>query len=276
MVLLNNGKIVVYNRKEYVVLNMKKRINIPVVIDKKIYDFVKNLNMHFYLNDNFMVYTKFNNGNKLIDIYLHEIVKKINNPIYKYKPILHINKINVDNRIDNLIYDTTNKDLTKNLNKKNRIIDLSDDGIDVDTIPSFVWYLNGDDSHGDRFIVELGPIKWKSTSSTKLSLRYKLEEIKKFLRMHRNNYPNLFKEYSMNGDLNDRGLKLKIEYYDIIQLAGYPYKFEKKDKTYDFFEENYDGLSKLEIQLLKEFDINSKETTNDRLKRYLGQSILKI
>jgi hypothetical protein len=268
MVLLNNAINVKYKGKEYAVLNMKKGINIPIVIDKNIYDFVKKSNMQFYLNDSLMVYTKFNNGNKLIDIYLHEITMKVNNPIYKNKPILHINKINVDNRLDNLLYDTLHKNFTKNLHKKNRIIDLSDDGIDVNSIPSFVWYLNGDDSHGDRFIVELGPIKWKSTSSVKLSLRYKFEEIKKFLRMHKDIYPDLFKEYSMNGDLNDKGVKLKTEYYEIIQKAGFPYKFEKKHNTDDFLKENTKGLSKIEVQLLKDFNINSEETTNDRLKRY--------
>jgi hypothetical protein len=268
MVLLNNAKNIKYKGKEYAVLNIKKGINIPIIIDKNIYDFVKKLNMHFYLNDNLMVYTKFNNGDKLMDIYLHEIAMKVNNPIYKSKPILHINKINVDNRLDNLLYDSLDKNYTKNLHKKNRIIDLSDDGINVDSIPSFVWYLNGDNSHGDRFVVELGPIKWKSTSSVKLSLRYKLEEIKKFLRMHKDIYPDLFKEYSMNGDLNDKGIKLKREYYEIIQLAGFPYKFEEKDKTNDFLKENTKCLSKIEVQLLKDFDINSEETTNDRLKRY--------
>jgi hypothetical protein len=268
MVLLTNPKFVSYKSKEYAIYTIKKSINIPVVIDKNIYEVLKKLDLHFYLNDNLILYTKVNNGEKNIDIYLHEIVMKFNNQVFKNKPILHINKINVDNRLDNLIYDTLHKNLTKNLHKKSRLIDLSDDGINVDHLPSFVWYLNEDDSHGERFVVELGPIKWKSTSSKRLSLRYKLEEIKKFLRMHKDRFPTVFKEFSMNGDLNDKGFDLKIEYYDIIKLAGFPYTFDKKDKSDNFFKEDLNGLSKIEIELLRDFDINSEDTTNDRIKKY--------
>ncbi len=268
MVLLTNPKIVSYKNKEYAVYTIKKGINIPIVVDKHISDILNKLQLQFNLNDNLILYTKVDNGEKLIDVYLHEIVMKFNNPIFKVKPILHINKVNVDNRLNNLMYDTNNKQLTKNLHKKSRLIDLSDDGINVDKLPSFVWYLNEDDSHGERFVVELGPIKWKSTSSKKLSLRYKLEEIKKFLRMHKDRYPTIFKDLSMNGDLNDKGLDLKIEYYEIIKLAGFPYSFDKKEKTDSFLKEDLRGLSKIEIELLREFDVNSEETTNDRFKKY--------
>jgi hypothetical protein len=271
MVILNNPIIVNYKNNKYAVFTFKKNIEIPVIIDINMYDIIKTLNLHFYMNDNLMLYTKIKSNNKILDVYLHEIIMKFNNPKIKTNPILHINKINVDNRIDNLIYDTTDKQLTKNLNKKSRLIDLSDDKIDVNNLPSFVWYLNEDGSHGERFIVELGPLKWKSTSSKKLSLRYKLEEIKKFLRMHKYRYPNLFKNFSMNGDLNKKGLELKLEYYDIIRLAGFPYKFNNSsNKTDEFLKQDLAGLSKIEIELLKKFDIDSEETTNDRLKKYFN------
>jgi hypothetical protein len=72
----------------------------------------------------------------------------------------------------------------------------------------------------------------------------------------------------MNGDLNDKGLNLKIEYYEIIKLAGFPYTFNKKYNTDDFIKEDLNGLSSLEINLLKDFDLKSEQTTNDRLKKY--------
>lgn len=153
--------------------------------------------------------------------------------------------------------------------KKQRIIDLSKYGIDVQKIPSFVWYLNEDDTHGNRFIVDLGPIKWKSTSSVCLSLRYKLEETKKFLRLNKDKYPTLFKDYSMNGDLNNNGENLKKEFYDIIQLAGFNYKYQSTIKTDDFLKEDLSGLSEIEIELLKQFNLNTTETTNQRFKLLL-------
>jgi hypothetical protein len=74
MVKLTNPKVVSYKNKEYVVYSIKRGINIPIVIDKSIYELLKKLDLHFYLNEGLMLYTKVNNGEKNIDIYLHEIV----------------------------------------------------------------------------------------------------------------------------------------------------------------------------------------------------------
>jgi hypothetical protein len=269
MVLITNPMNVMYKNKPYVVFTMKKNIDIPIILDKDIFDYIKKEQRHYYLNDTLTVYTKIklDDSDKLVDIYLHEIVMRLKNKDCKLTPILHINKMNFDNRLTNLMFDTIDKECSKNLHKKERIIDLSDKGINVNNLPSFVWYLNADKTHGDRFIVELGPIKWKSTSARRLSLRYKLEEMKKYLRLHKDMYPDLFRDYSMNGDLNKQGDILKKEYYDIIRLAGFNYTYKHTYKTNDFLKENLSGLSSLEKQLLKEFCINGDETTNDRLKR---------
>ena len=277
MVVLSKSVNVTYKGKQYSVISIKKgSIDVPIVLEKEVFDLIKKDPRNYQLNDNLMLSTKVDIGTaskpKIVDIYLHEIVMKLKNKSSsssKFVPILHINKINIDNRISNLTFDTTNKDHTKNLHKKERTINLSDDNINVQTLPSFVWYLKSDDSHGDRFIVEMGPLKWKTTSSTKLSLRYKLEEMKKFLRLNKEKYPSLFKEYSMNGDLNDIGENLKKEYYEIINLAGFNYKYNLNYKTNDFLKEDLKDLSEIEKQLLKQFNLISKETTNDRIKKYL-------
>jgi hypothetical protein len=73
----------------------------------------------------------------------------------------------------------------------------------------------------------------------------------------------------MNGDLNDIGENLKKEYYAIINLAGLNYKYNPNCKTNDFLKENLSDLSEIEKELLKQFNLNCKETTNDRLKKYL-------
>jgi hypothetical protein len=277
MVIMSNAINVTYKGKYYSVISIKKgNIDVPIVLEMGIYDLIKRDPRNYTLNDNLMLSTKVNigtqNNPKIVDIYLHEIVMKLKNKSSsssKIAPILHINKINVDNRVSNLVFDTIDKDYTKNLHKKDRTIDLSEDRIDCNSLPSFVWYLKSDDSHGDRFIVEMGPLKWKTTSSRKLSLRYKLEEMKKYLRLNKDKSPSLFKEYSMNGDLNNIGDTLKKEYYTIINLAGFNYTYNTKYKTNDFLKEDLKDLTEIEKLLLKQFNLTSGETTNDRIKKYL-------
>ena len=86
------------------------------------------------------------------------------------------------------MYDTSDKEITKNLEKKARIINLKGGGINANNLPSFVWYLKPDSSHGERFMVKLDSINWKSPSSKDLSLRYKLESAKQFLRKATTNF----------------------------------------------------------------------------------------
>jgi regulatory protein YycI of two-component signal transduction system YycFG len=68
---------------------------------------------------------------------LHDIVKRVyEGDKYKLKPIIHINKLGFDNRYENLMYDETDKDVTKNLRKKKRTVVLPEDsGIDIEKIP---------------------------------------------------------------------------------------------------------------------------------------------
>ena len=47
-------------------------------------------------------------------------MKLENKELSEKKSILHINKLNIDNRIENLMYDTKNKDIKKNINAKSR------------------------------------------------------------------------------------------------------------------------------------------------------------
>jgi hypothetical protein len=121
-------------------------------------------------------------------------------------------------------------------------------------IPSYVWYLKDNDTHGERFMISLGDIKWKSTSSKKLSLRYKLEETKKYLRALKNNRPDLFTDYSMNGDLNQEG-KINLEsFINIAKNSGYSNINNIVDKTNQYLKEKHTGLSNQEIELLNLFE----------------------
>ena len=226
-----------------------KKITVPVVLDYSIYLRINNIIelKTFLVNDKGHIYTFYNSEL----IYLHDIVLRLHNKKIVNMPIIHINKLNMDCRVKNLMYDDKNKDINKNLNKKARTIILPKNSkINVDEIPTFVWYLKPDISHGERFMVCIDDIIWKSTSQKDLSLRYKLEETKKFLRTLKKHRPDIFKRYSLNGDLNIFGERLKDEYYKIINEANFNYTFNKTVNTDTLLKENLNHLSKNEIFLL--------------------------
>jgi hypothetical protein len=255
-----------------IIINMPyKHNNLPVIVDKNVFDFIGK-DHDFYVNDLLSVHTRLKVDNDIIDIPLHEIVMKYNE---KYngvnggangdinegingvinKPIIHKNRINLDNRYENLMYDTTDKKISKNLEKKERNIDLTGAGINANKLPSFVWYLNPDSTHGERFMVKLDTINWKSPSSKDLSLRYKLEATKQFLRNKINENPELIKKFSLNGDLNDIGLQLRRSYYNLIhQVGGGKYKkyqMKENNSTLNILKQDLKGLTAYEKLLLK-------------------------
>ena len=249
-----------YNVNDIIVINMPyKGNNLPVIVDKNIFDFIGK-DYDFYINDALAVYSRIKTNDGYIDIPLHEIVMKYNekNKIEQNNsnpPIIHVNRINLDNRYENLMYDTSDKEITKNLEKKERIINLKGGGIDANNLPSFVWYLKPDSSHGERFMVKLDRINWKSPSSKELSLRYKLEATKKFLRNKIKENPLLLKKFSLNGDLNDVGFKLRKSYYELIhQVKNGKYKkyqMKENNSTLHILKEDLKGLTAYEKMLLQ-------------------------
>ena len=148
------------------------------------------------------------------------------------------------------------KILIKILLKKKRYIVLED--IDVDDIPSFIWYAKSDNSHGERFIVKIGDIIWKTTSSNKLSLKYKLEEAKKYFRTFKEKYPNNINILSMNGDLNNNGKELYDSFFDIVKYHNYNNLCNTHllNNTDVYLNEDTNGLSEYEVELLKNLNFN--------------------
>ena len=249
---------VFYNNKSYIVIQfLYKNIKVPVIVDDSIFNTLIKLNGSWLINPSGIVLFLYKQNNILFEIYLHDIVKKFTDgDNYLSKPIIHINRIGLDNRYENLIYDIPHKSICKNLRKKKRTITLPKySNINVSSIPTFVWYLKKDSSHGDRFLVNINDTIWKSTSSSLVSLKYKLEETKKFLRLYRDSYPDLFYKYSMNGDYNENGLSMLKNFYDIIKPFNYNLKILKKnDKTDELLKQDTTNLSDVEIYLLNSVD----------------------
>ena len=239
--------------------------NVPVIVDYEMATKLKALKLTWSVNNKGMVVTNYSyfldGEHSTKELYLHDVILRLfgkNKNIVDDKKcsILHINKLGVDNRKCNLMFDTNDKITSKNIKKKERTITLpKKSGIDPNDLPSFVWYLKSHDTHGDRFVICINDITWKSTSSKKVSLRYKLEETKKCLRYIKNKIPHEFKSLSMNGNLNEKGEILLNSYIDISKTAGYKnINYTYIDNTTKYLKENTNGLSDCEKVLLDVFN----------------------
>src|ERR1700677_4756028 len=132
-----------YHKKRYTVAYILHSSNkIPIILNRDIYKLIKKLDKKWYVNDKNHVYCMHSsNGSNPYQVYLHEAVMRLADRILKREPrdipIIHINNIHFDNRIENLQYDVTDKDHSKNSRKKRRTIDLSTHGIDVNNLPTY-------------------------------------------------------------------------------------------------------------------------------------------
>ena len=216
-----------YKNKNYAVLKIKNKDKIlPVLIDYCDLYIIKKLDKKWNINQYGFVSCFNNLDGDIKEVTLHEVIMALRqldkNEENLNKPIIHINRESLDNRRINLVFDTIDKKTNKNLKKKKRTITLPKDcGINKNEIPTYVWYMKPNGTHGERFMIDIGNIKWKTTSSKKLSLRYKLEEAKKYLRELKINKPELFDEYSMNGDYTKLGNKLLNSYFNVVERAGF-------------------------------------------------------
>lgn len=214
-----------YKNRDYAVLHIKYKDGmIPSIIDWEDLKWIQNLNKQWKCNKSGIVYCLHTYNGLTKEVYLHEIImaSKEENKRKQKRPILHINMIGLDNRKLNLVYDTQDKPSNRNFKKKRRTISLPEEsGIKPDEIPTYIWYMKPDDTHGERFMVEIGDINWKTTSSKNFSLKYKLEEAKSFLKELKKERPEIFENYSMNGDYTKDGKILLNSFYSIIHRAGY-------------------------------------------------------
>lgn len=213
-----------HNGKKYCVVSVKfKNCNVPVIFngeyERVVAPLWNNGKEHWRCNSHGIVSIPISNGIGKIKLH-HLIMSQCN--VNVRAPIIHINKIGIDNRIENLMYDTKTKNTTRNTKKKMRTILLPEStGITPNDIPSYVWYVAPEGSHGERFVVRVGNKCWKTTSSKKITLKQKLETAKSYLRKLKQDDPSLFHRYSMNGDYNATGRKLLRSFYCIIKKAGF-------------------------------------------------------
>ncbi len=132
----------------------------------------------------------------------------------------HINRNPLDNRKENLrVVSQTEQNLNQN-KKARKIVKLPDDsGISPDELPRHVWYVKANGLHGDRFAIEFKTegIVWKSTSSKKVSLYEKLDQVKQKLVELYDQYPHL---NPITNDIINKSEKLNKEFQDITELVS--------------------------------------------------------
>jgi hypothetical protein len=264
-----------HNKKIHTLVSMNHLgQKIPILFDKQVYKIIDKLDKKWYVNDKNHVYCMHMKNGESYPIYAHEIVAKLGMTKENSQrvPIIHINNIHFDNRLENLQYDIVEKDHSKNTKKKKRTIDLNKHNINVESLPTYVWYLKPDKTHGSRFIVDIpNETSWRSTASKKVSLRYKLEEAKKYLRHTQEKRPDIFETYSMNGDLTARGLKLYKEYRKIIELAGFTMDRMPNNNTQKSLVEDISDLTEFEEYLLHSYEpSHGSININRKMKDYFS------
>jgi len=184
----------------------------------------------------------------------------------------HINRIKTDNRKENLrLYSTTEN--VSNLTRRKRSIELPENcDIKPEETPTGVWFakervINGK-KHGAHFTVEIKEngkeiASWRSASTIELSLRFKLEQTKKYLRLLKESKPEIFKSHNIEYEYNEEAIKLAKEYNEIIKLSGYNCVKDNlvKINDYNYLKEDLTGLTEQEIELLNKFTFENKNKT---------------
>lgn len=188
---------VTYNGKDYIVGTVQNiHSDVQFVFDAEDYHKVSQRAWHVsstkYIASTF--YTNDERHNKK-ELFLHNLVmNRLNFPGKGAKETVdHINRNGFDNRKENLRL-VTQTEQNINQTKRNRSITLPEGcGLAPEDIPRHIWYIKAHGAHGDRFAIEFKTegICWKTTSSTKVSLKEKLQAAKEKLQEFYTQYPHL-------------------------------------------------------------------------------------
>lgn len=249
--------VIKYNNKIFGIIKVRyKKTFYPVLLDGKDYLEIRNLKKQFRVDQWGQVYClhKYNNIEK--KIYIHRLVMALHDKTYikntnnKKLRIYHLTNINLDNRYDNL------SNIKTNNTYKTRTLKLEDPNVNPDMLPQYVSYMKPNKTHGSRFVVKFSNILWKSSSSTKLSLKFKLEQTKKFLRtiLLIPEIQNMY--YKTNNKIKEE--ELIKSYNTIVRRAGFIHIKQKINSTNKSRILKYDAknLTKQEKTLLKNFIVN--------------------
>lgn len=272
--------IIKYKNNEYVVikLNTKYIYSSLCIIDFDDFDKIKNLKwdlVNHYPGAELKI-----QGNKcyksIATIYMHNFVmNRVTFEGYNCSIIVdHKNRIPTDNRKENLhLINQTEQNF--NQGKKLRILELPKNShIKVDDIPRGVSYINEFRNYGNGFEVYIksfngNTLKYYSSRDKSLSLRFKLEQVKKFLRYTKEKYPEEFARHHIETEYNDKEIELIDSYNEILKLSKFPDidKHLIKYNIKNYLIEDLTNLTEEEINLLNSLQFENK--TKKKLKTKL-------
>lgn len=207
------------------------------------------------------------NKNKVM--YLHNLVmnKLTHDGKGQKLSVDHINRIGTDNRKKNLRFISQSHQNNNQRRKKRRSKLPEDCGFTWEDVPKSVWYVKPTKTHKERFCVDIKTetlnMQWYTTSSRDVSLKFKLEHMKKYLRNLRNKYPDEFQKYNICNIVNKKAIKLTRSYNNILRLSGYDCVDDNIipiTKCNDSLKISPVGLTKREKKLLTAIEI--KKTNN--------------
>jgi hypothetical protein len=212
-------KEVAYNDNHYIVGTLLfKGDPIKFVFDKDDYDKVHGKTWHYasnaYISHGVIV------DHLKKEMYLHNLVMNRLEHTGKGSTITvdHINRNCLDNRKKNLRL-ATQTEQNLNQKRKGRRITLPEGSeLKPEDIPKHIWYIKANGSHEERFGIDLKTegIKWKTTSSKKISLQDKLQLAIEQLEKYYVLYPHLDPD---NDERRHEMESLAHEYEEIIKLA---------------------------------------------------------
>ncbi|ARF11176.1 HNH endonuclease [Klosneuvirus KNV1] len=266
----NEHEIINYNDKHYVVIKLKHLNKTKLtVIDFDDFDKIKYIKW-CYMSNGYIFTRVYINWKLEFPIYLHNLImNQIKFTSDKTgKSVDHINRIPLDNRKENLrLINQTDQNF--NQNRKARTVRLPDNcNIKSIEIPRSVSYSKARGIGGEYFEVWLPnfnnqDLRWSSSRDKTLSLKFKLEQTKKYLRYLQNKYPEEINKRHIETEYNDNEIKVIESYNAIIKLSKfYDQTMEIKYNQINYLKEDLTNLTETEIKLLN--NLNFDITNNNR------------
>jgi len=254
----NEHEIINYNDKHYVVIKLKHLNKTKLtVIDFDDFDKIKYIKW-CYMSNGYIFTRVYINWKLEFPIYLHNLImNQIKFTSDKTgKSVDHINRIPLDNRKENLrLINQTDQNF--NQNRKARTVRLPDNcNIKSIEIPRSVSYSKARGIGGEYFEVWLPnfnnqDLRWSSSRDKTLSLKFKLEQTKKYLRYLQNKYPEEINKRHIETEYNDNEIKVIESYNAIIKLSKfYDQTMEIKYNQINYLKEDLTNLTETEIKLL--------------------------